>query len=113
MDLQPIDDPNTDCPQFGGQPITLPPDLSYGPMFETLEMPKAWHCFDWIKEKLWPVATGKGIKVAVLDTGYSKHSMGPEPIAARSFVNGQSWQDGNGHGTHCAGSILCRRDDKV
>ncbi len=112
MDLQPIDDPNLDCPKYGGPIVDLPPDLSYGPMFESAEMPQAWHCFSWIKDKLWPEATGKGVKVAVLDTGYTKHAMGPEPIAARSFINGQSWQDGNGHGTHCIGTIACRRDEQ-
>lgn len=111
MDLQPIEDENKDCPHYGGSPITLPPDLSVGAMFVSMQMPTAWHCFDWIKQKLWQVATGKGIRVAVLDTGYSKHKYGPEPIAARSFINGQSWQDGNGHGTHCAGTILCRLDE--
>ena len=30
-------------------------------------------------------ATGKGVRVAVLDTGYTKHRYGPEPVAARSF----------------------------
>lgn len=109
-DLQPIDDNNRDCPNFGGSPITLPPDLEVGIRSVSLQIPTAWHRFAWLKEKLWPIATGKGIKVAVLDTGYSKHKYGPEPIAARSFINGQSWADRNGHGTHCAGTVLCRRD---
>lgn len=109
FDLQPIDDPNDDCFRYDGQPIELPPDTSYGPMYEVAQMPLAWHYFPWIK-RLWEKATGKGIRVAVLDTGYSKHEMGPEPIAARSFVNGQSWRDGNGHGSHCVGTVLCRRD---
>lgn len=112
MDLQPIDDINDDCPNYGGSPITLPPDDSYGPLSESLQMPQAWHQFGWIKEQLWKVATGKGIKVAVLDTGYTKHKYGPEPVAARSFISGQSWQDQNNHGTHCAGTVLCRRDEQ-
>jgi len=111
LDLQPIDDPNSDCPNYGGPIVELPPDTSYGPMYESAQMPQAWHQFDWIKNQLWKLATGNGVRVAVLDTGYSKHQMGPEPVAARSFVSGQSWQDGNGHGTHCAGTILCRRDE--
>lgn len=111
MDLQPIDDLNEDCPRFGGPIVDIPPDQEpYGPMFESAQMPTAWHQFSWIKEQLWKVATGKGIKVAVLDTGYTKHEMGPEPVAARSFINGQSWRDGNSHGTHCIGTVLCRRD---
>ena len=111
FDLQPIDDPNLDCPQYGGPVVELPPDRTVGAMFESLAMPDAWHKFAWIKDQLWQHATGKGVRVAVLDTGYSKHQYGPEPAAARSFVSGQSWPDGNGHGTHCAGTILCRRDE--
>jgi len=110
LDVQPIDDPNLDCPSYGGPVVELPPDRTVGALFESLQMPNAWHQFPWIKDKLWPIATGKGVRVAILDTGYAKHEMGPDPIAARSFVSGQSWADGNGHGTHCAGSVLCRRD---
>lgn len=112
LDLQPIDDPNDDCPDYGGPVVELPPDRSYGPMFESAQMPTAWHQFSWIKEQLWKHATGKGVKVAVLDTGYSKHQYGPEPVAARSFIAGQSWADGNGHGSHVVGSVLCRKDEQ-
>jgi len=111
FDLQPIDDPNLDCPEYGGPIVEFPPDESpMGPMYESLQMPKPWHQFEWIKMELWKHATGKGVRVAVLDTGYNKHAMGPDPVAARSFIQGQSWADGNGHGTHCAGTVLCRRD---
>lgn len=112
FDLQPIDDPNLDCPNYDGPIVKLPPDDSYGPMYETAQMPQAWHQFGWIKDQLWKHATGKGVRVAILDTGYTKHKYGPEPVAARSFVNGQSWADGNGHGCHCAGTVLCRRDEQ-
>lgn len=49
--------------------------------------------------------TGKNIKVAVLDTGIASHS---DVIISGgvSFVSGSvAYQDGNGHGTHCAGII--------
>jgi len=110
LDLQPIDDPNLDCPVYDGPIVELPPDDQIGPMYEATNMPQPWHQFAWIKEQLWKHATGKGIRVAVGDTGYNKHAMGPDPVAARSFIQGQSWRDGNGHGTHCAGTVLCRRD---
>lgn len=49
--------------------------------------------------------TGKGIRVAVLDTGLDLEH--PDfagcTINAQSFIEGQTAQDGNGHGTHCAG----------
>ncbi|SHI14299.1 S8 family serine peptidase [Pollutimonas bauzanensis] len=49
--------------------------------------------------------TGKGIRLAVLDTGLDlEHpDFAGRGIVSRSFVEGQAVQDGNGHGTHCAG----------
>jgi subtilisin len=52
--------------------------------------------------------TGKGVSVAVLDTGLDLAH--PDFIGrvagSASFVEGQQVQDGNGHGTHCCG-IAC------
>ncbi|NGM88636.1 S8 family serine peptidase [Parapusillimonas sp. SGNA-6] len=52
--------------------------------------------------------TGKGIRLAVLDTGIDlQHpDFAGRRIVSRSFVDGEDVQDGNGHGTHCAG-IAC------
>ncbi|MBC7807611.1 MAG: S8 family serine peptidase [Akkermansiaceae bacterium] len=55
-------------------------------------------------------ATGKNVKVAVLDTGVDLlhpdfAGRFTEDVNARSFVEGESVQDGNGHGTHCAGVV--------
>lgn len=49
--------------------------------------------------------TGRGIRIAVLDTGLDlQHpDFSGRPIISRSFVDGEAVQDGNGHGTHCAG----------
>lgn len=57
--------------------------------------------------------TGKGIKVAVLDTGvdlthpdWLASPAATDPAHAKSFVQGvNSIQDGAGHGTHTAGTI--------
>jgi subtilisin family serine protease len=51
--------------------------------------------------------SGAGVRVAVLDTGF-----GPQPaadfagraITKRSFISGQTADDGHGHGTHCTGT---------
>ncbi len=51
--------------------------------------------------------TGRGIRVAVLDTGLDLgHADFPRQrrIVDRSFVSGQPVQDGHGHGTHCIGT---------
>jgi subtilisin family serine protease len=86
---------------------TLPPDLVIND--EVFAMtPNLWHWPTDLAEKVGSIATGKGIKIAIGDTGYSKHVDGPVPIASRSFINGQSVLDGHGHGTHCAGTALGR-----
>jgi len=50
--------------------------------------------------------SGKGIRVAVLDTGLDlgHPDFGRRRITSRSFIAGQSVQDGHGHGTHCIGT---------
>ncbi|KQR66971.1 S8 family serine peptidase [Pedobacter sp. Leaf176] len=49
--------------------------------------------------------TGKGIKLAILDTGFnSRHAdFAGRTIVSNSFISGEDVMDGNGHGTHCAG----------
>jgi subtilisin family serine protease len=49
--------------------------------------------------------TGKGIRIAILDTGLdlTHPDFAGRTLESRSFVAGQPVQDGNGHGTHCAG----------
>ena len=50
--------------------------------------------------------TGRGIKVAVLDTGFDlgHPDFAGRNVTAQSFVAGESAQDGHGHGTHCIGT---------
>jgi subtilisin len=50
--------------------------------------------------------TGRGIRVAVLDTGIDQQhpDFAGRSITTRSFVSGEDVQDGHGHGTHCIGT---------
>lgn len=91
-----------------GSPIVkLPPDLR--PDMEVLAAPtNLWHFPSDIWGPLRKLEDGSASTVAVLDTGMNSHDVLPEPIAAESFISGESWRDGNGHGTHCAGTILGR-----
>ena len=66
-----------------------------------------WHLPRETWDKIWNNVTGKTINVAILDTGYASHPDLPVPSKERSFV-GQPIQDGNGHGTHCAGTATGR-----
>jgi subtilisin len=51
--------------------------------------------------------TGAGIRVAVLDTGIElQHpDFQGRVIRSQSFITGEHAQDGNGHGTHCIGTV--------
>lgn len=51
-------------------------------------------------------ATGAGVRVAVLDTGFDleHRDFAGRTIVTRSFVDGEGVQDIHGHGTHVAGT---------
>ncbi|MFJ9033083.1 S8 family peptidase [Streptomyces sp. NPDC102274] len=54
----------------------------------------------------WSTLTGRGVKIAVLDTGVdSDHpDLAGSIDETASFVPGESAEDGHGHGTHCIGT---------
>lgn len=49
--------------------------------------------------------SGKGVKIAVLDTGFnlSHQDFQERHIISESFISGETVDDLNGHGTHCTG----------
>ncbi|MFK7992862.1 MAG: S8 family serine peptidase [Granulosicoccus sp.] len=51
--------------------------------------------------------TGEGVRIAVLDTGVdSEHqAFNGMSLLIRNFTSDPSADDGNGHGTHCAGTV--------
>ncbi len=55
--------------------------------------------------------TGRGIRVAVLDTGLDvgHPDYAGRKIMTRSFIQGEQVQDGHGHGTHCIGTACGSR----
>lgn len=61
---------------------------------------------------VWQETKGKGIKVAVLDTGVDPdHPDLADAITATKDFTGDGIEDENGHGTHCAGIIGARLND--
>ncbi|MGH3861304.1 S8 family peptidase [Actinokineospora sp.] len=57
-------------------------------------------------------ATGEGIRVAVLDTGFDVNhpDFAGRSVTTSSFIQGEDVQDGHGHGTHCIGTACGPRD---
>lgn len=52
--------------------------------------------------------TGRGVRLAVLDTGFDfgHPDFARREITAQSFVEGETADDVQGHGTHCAGTAV-------
>ncbi|WP_329114871.1 S8 family serine peptidase [Streptomyces sp. NBC_01465] len=58
--------------------------------------------------KAWEAGlTGKGVKVAVLDTGYdaTHPDLAARVTESKSFIEGQQVADANGHGTHVTSTV--------
>ena len=82
---------------------------------EAAEPPLPWGVTKIKADQVWSKTKGKGVKVAILDTGCDlNHPDLKDGIeTARDFTgSGSGPSDVNGHGTHCAGSVGARGGER-
>jgi type VII secretion-associated serine protease mycosin len=122
--------PTTPSVVAGGRPAAVPTAPAVGTMIrghpvETrpVIMPLAsdrvrdeqWHLRMFDVERLWRLSTGRGVTVAVVDSGVdgTHEDLSDRVLAGIDLVDdaGDGWSDPVGHGTTVAGLIAGRNDD--
>ncbi len=76
---------------------------------------KQWALTRFDAERAWRKSKGKGVKVAVIDTGVTANhpDLRGRVLKGRDFVSGgRNANDRNGHGTHVAGIIAAKANNK-
>jgi len=95
--------------------IGIPGDLVHHDLVIpfSVNVPNLWHhTFMKIAELHARGITGKGVAIAINDTGIIDHPLLPRPLASKDFTGSPSGvKDKQGHGSHCAGIALGRRGD--
>lgn len=90
------------------EPIFRLPPYSVNEVMAALAQTADWsHAFMGVPDA-WKRSRGKGALVAVLDTGIQENhpDLAGQIVAAKDFTGSRSsYNDVNGHGTHCAGII--------
>ena len=73
--------------------------------------PIPWNITQIKADQVWSRVTGRGAKVAILDTGIDDDHPDLTVEDGVSFVEGNtSWDDDHSHGTHCAGIVGARNN---
>ncbi|MDP2660998.1 MAG: S8 family serine peptidase [Dehalococcoidia bacterium] len=63
-------------------------------------------------DRVWIDYTGKGIGVAIIDTGIDFNHTDLKPVARDCYTAYTSCQDDNGHGTHVSGIVAARNNSQ-
>lgn len=76
-----------------------------------IRQPVPWNISMVKANQVWPRVTGRGVKVAIVDTGIDNNHPDLIVQGGASFVpNVSDWDDDQGHGTHCAGIVAARNN---
>lgn len=95
------------CLCLPGSPTPPPPPPPPPPPVQAVP----WNIAMVGADRVWSRVTGAGVKVAVLDTGIDDAHPDLTVSGGVSMVPGNaSWDDNQGHGTHCAGIIGARNN---
>ncbi|ETR68772.1 MAG: subtilisin [Candidatus Magnetoglobus multicellularis str. Araruama] len=93
--------------------VPLPPEDDLQPILWNIQLINA--------NKVWSRVTGRNVKVGIIDTGIDNNHPDISVVDGISFVLADddniktftnSWEDDNGHGTHCAG-IIGAQNNKI
>ena len=89
---------------------TLPP-VKLELVLSSLSEIEDWGLVEHNIPKVWQKIKGKGVTVAVIDTGMPRHEdIGENAVLGLNCIPGQDPYDNHGHQTHCVG-IICAKDN--
>ncbi|QXC28458.1 S8 family serine peptidase [Aeromonas sp. FDAARGOS 1409] len=106
-------------------PLTAIPALRRNPNITDIELDIEVHAVDAELDNSWGVRhigagtahasgnRGNGVRVAILDSGVDTNhpDLNYDPGCSANFVDGETIEDGNGHGTHAAGIVAALDND--
>jgi len=86
----------------------LPSDLRDGDNIAEIKaatsLPKQWHMTEELRKLHELGIDGRGVKIAINDTGWRQHPYAKDPLHVKDFTGDLSGHDdGNGHSMHCYG----------
>lgn len=91
--------------------FTVPDDLRLDYGINSQNVPAVWSIDPKLFKPIWAQGiTGEGVRVCVCDTGFVAHDYVKQPEKVQNFTASgrgpDDVTDRNGHGTHCAGTVL-------
>ncbi|MCU1434457.1 MAG: peptidase and in, kexin, sedolisin [Pseudarthrobacter sp.] len=110
---QPVTAASADDPYFPRQYALQNDGQSFNNTADTVTVAAGKADSDVDAVEAWSVTTGKGIKVAVLDSGVAtdNEDITPQVVARANFSTAKTNEDKYGHGTHVAGIIAAVTDN--